>query len=84
MTNLSAFQRQFLHLKGEYEKLPKVRPKRITIPEIFGRSDDENFISDYVAYILDPYRNGIGIEPLQALLSLCGKDIPPSLLIVLI
>jgi hypothetical protein len=44
------------------------RPRE-TIPALFGRAYDENFISDYLAYILDPARNGIGSEPLQALLS---------------
>jgi hypothetical protein len=43
---------------------------RETIPAIFRRTYDEKFISDYLAYILDPFRNGIGTEPLQALLSL--------------
>ena len=43
---------------------------RETIPALFKRTYDENFISDYLAYILDPSRNGIGTEPLQALLSL--------------
>lgn len=47
---------------------------RETIPALFRRAYDENFLSDYLAYILDPARNGIGGEPLQALLSLAFDD----------
>lgn len=35
-----------------------------TIPSIFGKAFDENFISDYLAYVLNPSYNGIGISPL--------------------
>lgn len=53
-----------------YASLPETQENFQTIPAIFGRSYDENFISDYLAYILDPNRNGIGIEPLQRLIAL--------------
>lgn len=39
-----------------------------TIPMIFNKQYDENFISDYLAYILNPNDNGIGILPLQELI----------------
>lgn len=35
-----------------------------TIPKIFKKTYDENFISDFIAYVLDPNHNGVGIEPL--------------------
>jgi hypothetical protein len=62
-------------LEQIYRYLPKELERRLTIPAIFGRTYDENFISDYLAYILDPARNGIGFAPLQALASLVGAEI---------
>lgn len=61
---------QLAEIKAQYDQLPETKPRRLTIPAIFNRAGDENFISDYLAYILDPERNGIGIEPLQSLLEL--------------
>lgn len=46
----------------------------LTIPVIFGRTYSENFISDYLAYILDPQKNGIGTAPLEQILKLCQTD----------
>jgi len=45
-----------------------------TIPEIFKRESDENFISDYLAFILDPKKNGIGAEPLKRIISYCNPE----------
>jgi hypothetical protein len=59
------------------EQHARARPgptKPLTIPVIFGRSHDENFISDYLAYVLDPAKNGIGDAPLAELLRLCDID----------
>lgn len=61
-------------IKQRYDRLPESRPPRLTIPAIFGRTWDENFISDYLAYILDPERNGIGTEPLHAFLALAFEN----------
>ncbi len=47
--------------------LPTRDKKNRTIPQIFKKSFDENFISDFLAYILDPNYNGVGIEPLLRL-----------------
>jgi hypothetical protein len=59
-------------LKKRYERiLPETpKPNPDTIPTIFGRTYNENFLSDYLAYVLDPKRNGIGGKPLQTLLNL--------------
>jgi hypothetical protein len=57
-------------IKQRCDQLPKSRPRRLTIPAIFWRAGDEDFISDYLAYILDPERNGIGNQPLEVLLTL--------------
>ena len=62
-------------LAALYKKCPKAPEPIMTIPRIFGRAHDENFISDYLAYILDPGKNGLGTAPLEAFLKLCQIDI---------
>lgn len=62
-------------IKKSYAAVRESSKRRITIPAIFNRSGDENFISDYLAYILNPEINGIGIEPLQTLLSLAYDNV---------
>ncbi len=44
----------------------------VTIPTIFHRPYDENFISDYLAHILNPIHSGLGYAPLQSLLTIAG------------
>ena len=61
-------------LVEQYDQVKPAPPKPLTIPAIFGRQHDENFISDYLAYALDPGRNGIGEAPLAQLLNLCDID----------
>ena len=68
-TDLKSISGRLDLLKNIYKYLPVTQKRLLTIPAIFGRSYDENFISDYLAYILDPKLNGVGIEPLQLLLS---------------
>jgi len=41
--------------------------KIYTLPQIFNKQNDENFVSDWLAFILNPDINGIGISPLVAL-----------------
>jgi len=72
---LSLISLQLARIAEQFKLVGESRPRRMTIPAIFGRSGDENFISDYLAYIVDPKRNGVGIEPLQALLSLAYENI---------
>lgn len=67
-TQLASLEDKFAGARG-----PASRP--LTVPAIFGRSYDENFISTYLAYALDPSRNGIGEAPLAQLLSLVGADL---------
>jgi hypothetical protein len=62
-------------IKKIYRYLPPLHKRPLTIPAIFGKSYDENFISDYLAYILHPQRNGIGINPLLALLNSIDVEI---------
>lgn len=64
-------------LAGLTERLAQIGPgssRPLTVPAIFRRSYDENIITDYLAYVLDPARNGIGEAPLVGLLKLCGLD----------
>ena len=75
VNELAVFSAQLARMEKDLLQLRESRRRRLTIPAIFGRSGDENFISDYLAYILDPERNGIGTEPLQALLGLALEDI---------
>ena len=51
-----------------YPHLPQPLERPLTIPAIFGKSYDENFISDYLAYIIHPEKNGIGPTPLLNLI----------------
>ena len=73
-TLVEQYRAQFPILVKQYRKAKGRRPRPLTIPEIFRSSYDENFISDYLAYILDPQRNGIGPAPLEALLNLCDIE----------
>jgi len=69
------YQRVVLAILAErYAQAKPAPPKPLTIPKIFGPEHGENFISDYLAYVLDPGKNGIGEAPLAQLLSLCGVD----------
>ncbi|MCH4890287.1 hypothetical protein EZV73_22080 [Acidaminobacter sp. JC074] len=51
----------------DYICLPPKQDQIITIPRIFNKVYNENFISDYLAYIFNPKINGIGTKPLQVL-----------------
>jgi hypothetical protein len=71
---LEGFRAKLSALEQQYDQVKPASPKPITIPAIFGRQHDENFISDYLAYVLDPAENGIGEAPLAQLLHLCGIE----------
>lgn len=64
---------QMEKLVKEYKAIPYQPPKPLTVPKIFNKSYDENFISDFLAYILDPFKNGIGFSPLNSLIT-CSKN----------
>jgi len=64
----------FSDINQAIEALPDNPTKPYTIPAVFRRSYDENFISDYLAFILDPDKNGIGAAPLKSLLSAADFD----------
>jgi hypothetical protein len=71
---LKKYSRDLIQLQKVYNLIKPEQKKTLTIPSIFRKSYDENFISDYLAYILDPARNGIGSEPLINLLQRVGVD----------
>jgi hypothetical protein len=62
-------------LSEAYLGTSAVPSRPLTIPAIFGRTYHENFLSDYLAYILDPAKNGIGTAPLACFLALAGCDV---------
>ena len=51
---LEEYQTSIVDLERLFIKSPPTRSRQLTIPEIFRRSYDQNFISDKLAYILDP------------------------------
>lgn len=59
---------QLTKLRDGYNQIKPPPVKHPTIPVIFGKQYDENFLSSYLAYVLDPNKNGIGIAPLACLL----------------
>lgn len=48
----------------------QIKPK--SIPEIFGIQHKEVYITQWIGYLLDPNKNGLGIDPLNALLRAGG------------
>ncbi len=67
---------EFKEFFEEISALPTdiIRENSYTMPYIFNKAYNENFISDWLAFILNPQINGIGIEPIKALLHLAGHD----------
>jgi hypothetical protein len=68
------YRDQIKSIQTIYNLLPAEKKRVLTIPSVFRRSYDENFISDYLAFFLDPARNGIGTEPLERFLEASGYD----------
>jgi hypothetical protein len=71
---LEDYRARLAALVAQYARAKPAPPKPLTIPRIFNQAYGENFISDYLAYVLDPGKNGIGEAPLARFLSLCGID----------
>jgi len=67
MSRMIEYERRLNNLTEIYSYLPDEKD-RDTILGIFNKRYDENYISDYLAFILDPYRNGIGTQPLNMIL----------------
>lgn len=57
-----------------FKYLPEHNVKIKTIPSIFSKTYDENFISAFLAYVLDPSLNGIGAEPLKKITENFGPE----------
>ncbi|MGI6726624.1 MAG: PD-(D/E)XK nuclease family protein [Christensenellales bacterium] len=55
-----------LSLKENYVEEGNDLP--LTLPKVFSKEGQENFVTCWLAYLLDPKINGFGIEPLNALL----------------
>ena len=71
---LQGYADQLKVIQQIYQKLPATLTRPDTIPAIFNSAYDENFISDYLAYVLNPDKNGLGTEPLRALLGLVSAE----------
>jgi hypothetical protein len=71
---LNSYRSRLVDLVQQHAQAESSPPKPLTIPAIFGRSYNEKFISNYLAYILDPAKNGIGEAPLAQLLQICELD----------
>jgi len=63
-------------------QLPYLNSKKreLTIPEIFEKENNENFISTYLAYILNPTKNGIGRYPLESIINYFIPEFDTSIL----
>jgi hypothetical protein len=74
MDNMEQMEK-FKLLIDEYGKLPKTaqQEKTDTLASIFNKVYGENFISDWLSYLLDPAKFG-SCEPLNALLSLADEQ----------
>lgn len=46
----------------------------LLMPTVFNKNTNENFISDWLAFVLDPSVNSIGIAPLNFLLEAAGYE----------
>jgi PD-(D/E)XK nuclease superfamily len=75
--DLSNIELRLNEIKADYSRMAHYVKPIFTIPYIFRRTYDENFISDYLSYILHPIESGLGFAPLQALLSLADFSIEP-------
>ncbi|MBR5667238.1 MAG: PD-(D/E)XK nuclease family protein [Lachnospiraceae bacterium] len=60
------FNKDTKYLKKELNE--SIRVTEHLMPYIFGKTTDEDFISDWLAFILSPHLNSIGVEPLNQLL----------------
>jgi hypothetical protein len=67
-------------LQLEYDKILPIDKPLLTIPVIFGKTYNENFISRYLAHILHPINSGLGYAPLQGLLNFADAKTPLNFL----
>ena len=74
MSDINQLEKVFNDIRNHLMQNP-IRTEFITtLPGIFGRDRDENFISKWLAFLLDPTINGFGCAPLNALLGLVDED----------
>jgi PD-(D/E)XK nuclease superfamily len=72
---ITDFLSRLKNLHSQYAKIVQLDKPLKTIPVIFKRSYNENFISDYLAHILHPTDSGLGFAPIQSLLSFAGYSL---------
>lgn len=73
--DLSNIEFRLRDIKTTYSRIAHCVKPVFTIPCVFRRTYDENFISDYLSYVLHPIESGLGLAPLQALLKLADFSI---------
>lgn len=54
---------------GTHKELPHL------MPTVFRKNYDENFISDWLAFILNPAVNSVGVQPLNLLIELLDREL---------
>ena len=67
-------EKQLKLISKEFSRIKPRLQKNKTVPEIFNKQWGENFISDYLAYVLDPNLNGVGYVFINELASLIEKE----------
>lgn len=73
--SISNYEDSLNHIQEIYDLLPKEQKvKSVSILDIFNKTYNENYISDFLAYIIDPNLNGVGIEPLRKLIVAAGGE----------
>ncbi|MDD5456758.1 MAG: PD-(D/E)XK nuclease family protein [Candidatus Margulisbacteria bacterium] len=72
--DLDQYEKIFFEMKQSVPSLSGPIKKTETIPVIFNRQYDENFFSYYLAFVLNPAKNGIGLAPIKKLMSIFQMD----------
>lgn len=65
--------KELVELKRELERI-QVEPKKYNILDIINKVYDENIISNWLGFLFNANINGIGNEPVMALLKAVGCE----------
>lgn len=66
-------ERDLLELREVLENL-KIKKYKTSFLDVINKIDDENIVSNWLSFILDPQNNGIGNKPVDFLLSAVNYD----------
>jgi len=73
MNSIEVYEDRLKNLQFIWPYLPDDK-NNLTILAMLNKQYDENTISDYLAYVLDPEKNGLGLKPLNNLISLFDEE----------